>query len=279
MIRWTLSLLALLSVVTSGNAADKENKLFEMRVYYAAKGKLDALNARFRDHTLKLFEKHGITNVGYWVPVENPDERLVYVISHKDKAAADQSWKDFIADPVWKKAHAESEKDGKLVAKIERFWMSATDYSHATKSEKSDGKGVYELRMYIATPHNLEHLNARFRDHTVKLFEKHGMSNVAYWNLAAADKTTCGQVITAMSPAGTPAVDVDEKSPATPLALIYVLHHDSTDAAKKSFDTFRMDADWVKARDASEKKAGGSLTAKNGVKSLMMKATDYSPLK
>ena len=87
MIRWTLSLLALLSVVTSGNAADKENKLFEMRVYYAAKGKLDALNARFRDHTLKLFEKHGITNVGYWVPVENPDERLVYVISHKDKAA------------------------------------------------------------------------------------------------------------------------------------------------------------------------------------------------
>ena len=138
---------------------------------------------------------------------------------------------------------------------------------------------VYELRIYHAAPGKLDDLNKRFRDHTVKLFEKHGMSNVAYWNLATADKTTCGQVITAMSPAGTPAVDVDEKSPATPLALIYVLHHASTDAAKKSFDTFRMDADWVKARDASEKKAGGSLTAKNGVKSLMMKATDYSPLK
>ena len=82
-----------------------------------------------------------------------------------------------------------------------------------------------------------------------------------------------------MSPVGTPAVDVEEKSPATSLALIYFLHHASTDAAKKSFDSFRMDADWVKARDASEKKAGGSLTAKNGVKSLMMKATDYSPLK
>ena len=97
-------------------AGEKDTRVYELRVYYAAPGKLDALNARFRDHTVKLFEKHGLTNVGYFVPVgENKDNKLVYWISAPSKDARDKSFKEFAADPDWKKAAAESEKDGKLV--------------------------------------------------------------------------------------------------------------------------------------------------------------------
>ena len=88
-----------------------------MRVYYAAEGKMDALLARFRDHTCKLFEKHGMTNVGYWVPVENPDNKLIYIVSHPSREAAERAWPAFGADPDWKKAQKESEIGGKLLAK------------------------------------------------------------------------------------------------------------------------------------------------------------------
>jgi hypothetical protein len=260
-------------------AADKEGRVFELRVYYAAKGKLDALHARFRDHTCKLFEKHGMTNIGYWVPVDNPDDRLVYVLAHKDRAAAAASWKAFIADPDWQAAHKASEKDGRLVTKIESIYMNATDYGPPIQPATGDGDRVFELRTYVASPGNLDNLNARFRDHTLKLFEKHGMTNVAYWTVEKGGKTTVGRMLTALSPVGMDKVEAETTAPAAPVALIYLITHKSADARNKSFDTFRADPDWVKAKGESEKKGGGSLTAKDGVKSLMMKATDYSPMK
>jgi hypothetical protein len=234
-------------------AADADSRLFEMRVYYAAPGKLDALHARFRDHTCKLFEKHGMSNIGYWTPISNPDLKLVYIVAHKDRASSDKSWKAFIGDPDWQAAYKASEKDGKLVAKIERKFLTATDYSAAIKPSTAPDR-VFELRTYTASQGNLAHLNARFRDHTCKLFEKHGMTNIGYWNAANGEK---GEDNT----------------------LIYILAHASVEAAKTSFNNFRMDPAWLDARKASEAKAGGSLTAKDGVKSEFMKATDYSPIK
>jgi hypothetical protein len=259
--------LFLLLAVTGGLVApraaadEKETRLFEMRIYYAAPGKLDALHARFRDHTVKLFEKHGMTNIGYWVPADNPDQKLIYVLAFPDRAARDKAFKTFGSDPAWQKAYKESEKDGKLVTKIENVFLTATDYSPAVKPGK-DGERVFELRTYTASKGNLDNLNARFRDHTLKLFEKHGMTNVAYWVLAKDQKG--GQ-----SP-------WKEQADAT---LIYLLAHKSADAAKKSFEEFRNDPDWVKARKTSEEKAGGSLTIKDGVKSVFLKPTDYSPIK
>ncbi len=102
---------------------------FELRTYHAADGKLDALNARFRNHTLALFEKHGITNLGYWVPQQNDGQVLIYLLAYPDKAAREASWKAFLADPVWQAAKAESEKEGKLVAKVESRFLHLTDYS------------------------------------------------------------------------------------------------------------------------------------------------------
>jgi uncharacterized protein (DUF1330 family) len=231
-----------------------DSRVYEMRIYYAAPGKLDELHARFRDHTVKLFEKHGIVNVGYWVPVENTDNKLIYVLSYPDRDAREKSWKAFMADSDWQKAWKESEANGKLVTKFESFFMTPTDYSPAIKSPEDKSPRVFELRTYTATPGKLDNLNARFRDHTLKLFEKHGMTNLGYWNLMKDQK------------------GADD-------TLIYILAHKSKEAAKESFAGFGKDPDWQAARKASEEKAGGSLTVKDGVKSVFMAPTDYSPIK
>jgi len=254
-----LSLLTFGLFASTAAAAEPDTRLFEMRVYYAADGKLDALNARFRDHTLKLFAKHGMTSLGYFVPVKNTENKLVYFLAYADRAARDASWKAFQADPDWKSAQQASETNGRLITKVEVAFLTATDYS-AVAAPKSYGQGVFELRTYTTEAGRLDNLNARFREHTLKLFEKHGMTNVAYWNIAA-----------------------DQKGAKSPLVagntLIYLLTHKSADAAKASFDAFRADPAWIAAKEASEKKAGGSLTIKDGVKSEFLVPTDYSPVK
>ncbi len=256
---FSLPALALgLAMATAPAATD--TRLYEMRVYYAAPGKLDALHARFRDHTMKLFEKHGIKNVGYFVPVgENKDNKLVYFVSYPNRKAREASFKAFGADPDWKAAYTASEKDGKLVTKVDEVFLTATDYSPELTIADSKADRVFEMRTYTATKGNLDNLNARFRDHTLKLFEKYGMTNVIYWNFAKGENK--------------------DKSK-DDLMLVYLLSHKSQDAAKASFDGFRKDEAWIKARSESETKGGGSLTEKeNGVLSEFLKPTDYSPLK
>ena len=253
--RFAALALPLLGLAAPAVAADQDGRLYELRVYYAAPGKLEALHARFRDHTTKLFEKHGMTNLGYWVPVgDNPDGKLLYLLSYPSPEARKKAWDGFLADPDWKKAAADSEKGGKLVAKIEQTYLTATDYSPAVAPTKADPPRLFELRTYTATPGNLGNLNARFREHTLKLFEKHGMTNLWYFTPAKGQK---GEEV----------------------KLVYFLAHKSEEARTKSFDEFRKDPAWVAAREASEKKGGGSLTAKDGVKSELLKPTDYSPIK
>jgi hypothetical protein len=111
--------------------AQAGNRVFEIRTYTAHPGKLDALNARFRNHTVKLFERHGMTNVGYWVPQDAPlaDNTLIYVLAHKDREAAKKSWDAFRKDAEWVKARTESEAQGPIVAKLESVFLSPTDYS------------------------------------------------------------------------------------------------------------------------------------------------------
>ena len=139
-----LSLLVLGAATFAGRAADDkkdksdvkkaDNRVFELRTYHAAPGKLKALEARFRDHTMNLFEKHGIANIGYWTEL-NPkqeDEKLIYIIAFPSKDAADKSWKEFRDDPEWKKVREESEKDGPLLRKdnpVESVYLKPTDYS------------------------------------------------------------------------------------------------------------------------------------------------------
>jgi len=234
--------------------AKKAGPVYELRIYTAAPGKLDALHARFRDHTCQLFEKHGMKNVGYWTPLDNPDSKLIYLLEYPSREARDASWKAFAADPAWRAAHAASEQDGKLVTKVEATFLQTTPYSPPLRIE-AVGDRVFELRHYTTTEGNLGALDARFKDHTIDLFAKHGIDNLVYFHILPGEKGAEN-------------------------TLIYLLAHKSEEAGKKSFAAFREDPDWIAARKASEERAGGSLTvADGGVQSTYMQPTDYSPWK
>ncbi|MDE3160239.1 MAG: NIPSNAP family protein [Acidobacteriota bacterium] len=124
MIRKLLPLLLLMSVMAFG-------KIYELRTYTCEPGKLDALKARFRDHTVRIFNKHGMESIGYWVPedTERSSNTLIYILAHPSREAADKNWKEFADDPEWKKVQAESEANGKIVQKVERVWMDPTEFS------------------------------------------------------------------------------------------------------------------------------------------------------
>jgi hypothetical protein len=243
-----------LVALSAGPAGAADTRCFEMRIYYAAPGKLDALNTRFREHTCKLFEKHGMVNIGYWLPMTNTENKLVYLLAYPNREAREKSWKEFGADPDWQAAAKASEKDGRLVTKADSIFLAATDFSPAIKPSAATEPRVFELRTYTASPGNLENLLARFRDYTLKLFEKHGMTSFGYWT-PTDPKNGAGE------------------------KLIYLLVHQSPEAAAADFKAFRADPDWIAAKSASEQKAGGSLTVQDGVKSEFLAPTDYSPSK
>jgi hypothetical protein len=242
-----VAICALSGLMVSSSLAFAD--VYEMRTYTAAEGKLDALNARFRDHTVQLFKKHGIESIGYWVPTDEEKSKntLIYVIKHKSRDAAKASWKAFGADPEWKKA-AKASGVGRL-AGLKSVYMEATDYSPKWKNDEGAADDhVYELRIYKAAEGKLGKLDARFRDHTVGLFERHGIKSVAYWH---------------------PTDEPDSKD-----TLIYIIQHDSLDASKKSWPAFGADPDWKKA--AAESDVGR--LAKRPT-SIYMKATDYSAVR
>jgi NIPSNAP len=113
-------------------ASPGKDRVFEMRTYYTLEGRLPALNKRFREHTCELFKKHGMENIGYWTPVnekDGKDNKLVYLLAYPSIEARAASWKAFQSDPEWKKAQAESEKDGKIVDHVESVFLNPTDYS------------------------------------------------------------------------------------------------------------------------------------------------------
>ncbi len=102
--------------------------LYELRTYNAAPGKIDALNARFRDHTLRLFARHGVGVAGFWIDRADAN-KLIYLCTFDDAAQMQRAWAAFRDDPEWQAARAESERDGSLVASIESIVMDPTDYS------------------------------------------------------------------------------------------------------------------------------------------------------
>lgn len=252
---FTASVLALgLSGCVSTSEKVADVACYEMRTYYSPPGRLDDLHARFRDHTLKLFEKHGIRNVGYWVPSDNSENKLIFLLAYPSRAAREVSWQTFMNDPEWKAVREKTEANGPIVAKVDQIFLQPTDYSPALKVGNISQDGVFELRTYTTPPKLLPNLDARFREHTMKLFAKHGIKNWIYLHKMP----------------GQPDADT---------TLIYFLAHKSSEAGKASFDAFRKDPIWLAAKEASEQKAGGSLTVKDGVKSLLLVPTDYSPSK
>ncbi len=139
--RITRSLFALVLMFGAGFAAGQfsradlsaqpSQKVYELRTYYTHPGKLGDLHARFRNHTTRIFEKHGMTNVGYWVPQDEPakSNTLIYVLAHDSREAAKKSWDAFRNDPEWQKVRTASEVNGPIVSKVDAVFMDPTDYS------------------------------------------------------------------------------------------------------------------------------------------------------
>ena len=109
----------------------QSSRVFELRVYHTFPGRLPALQTRFREHTIDIFKRHGITSIAYWVPEDAPqkDNTLIYIISHESRAAAEANWKAFRDDPEWQKVSKASEENGKIVNHVDSKFMSPTDFS------------------------------------------------------------------------------------------------------------------------------------------------------
>lgn len=235
-----------------------ETRLFELRTYYAASGKIDQLNARFRDATLRLFAKHGMTNIGYFVPVPNPDSKIIFLLAYPNRTARDTSWAALVTDPDWMRARTESEANGQLVDKIEEQFLTPTDYSPVVAPTAGGESRVFELRQYTATSGNLDAVNARLRQNITKVFDKHGVQSIGYWTAA-------------------------NRRPGAGATLVYLIGHKSAEAREKAFDALRSDPAWVAAGKVSGEYADTPLTAKDGKKDgksvMILKPMDYSPMK
>lgn len=253
-LRFLAALACAIGLTSLVRAAD--GPVYELRTYTATPGNLDKLLARFRDHTMRIFEKHGMQNIGYAVPTDKADgagEKIVYLLGHRSRDAAKESWKNFSADPEWKDVSAKSQVGGKIVAKAESVFLSIADFTPPV-ADYTGAPRLFELRTYTTPEGKIGALDARFREHTCALFEKHGMTNLGYYH------------------------PTDEKQGAGK-TLIYFLAHKDRAAAEKSWAAFRADPVWVAAKAASEQAAGGPLTIAEGVKSVFLTPTDFSPIK
>jgi hypothetical protein len=116
---------------TAAQSSSGKGRFYEMRTYHCAEGKLEDLHNRFRNHTNRLFKKHGIEMVGYWTPADAPASKntLVFILAYPSREAREKSWNAFANDPDWVKAKAESERNGPLVTKVDQLYMAPTDYS------------------------------------------------------------------------------------------------------------------------------------------------------
>ena len=111
--------------------AQGRGKVFELRTYTSPEGRLNDLVARFRNDTLRIFEKHGMENVGYWLPTDAPasSNTLIYILAHDSRDAATKSWAAFRDDPEWKAVTERTQANGPIVSKVESVFLEATDFS------------------------------------------------------------------------------------------------------------------------------------------------------
>lgn len=156
-----------------------DNLLYELRTYFANPGMLDRLVSRFENHTFRFFAKHDMQVIGLWLPLNNPENKLVYVLSFADQEACAKSWDEFKNDAEWLAVKQESIREGELVASLKSVFMHTLDFSpeHLTFAENH----VFELQIYKNTPGNRELLRLLFNKHNMTLFQKHGIGTIQYW--------------------------------------------------------------------------------------------------
>ncbi len=228
----------------------RESRVFELRTYYAAQGKLDALNARFRDHALSLFQKHGMTAIGFWSPVGNPDNKLVFMLAYPSRPARDAAWQSLAGDPEWTRVRKTTDRRGKLVKYIEEEFLTPTDYSPVVAAAPSDHLRTYELRTSTVRIADVERMHAQLRANGAGELKKQGLTPVGFFtvNNAEAGEVT---LVSLLARTGQP---VRAETPVNPILLVALGH-------------------------PAMKPTAGTIVASDGKKAEVLRPTDYSPLK
>ena len=215
--------------------------LYESRIYITVPGKLPALNDRFAKHTMGFFKKYGIGMLGFWTDEIGTSNQLTYILQFDSMADRETKWSAFQADPDWHQVRAQTEADGPIVAAVHNTFMRLTPYSPEPKL----GSNVQELRIYDAVPGKLPALHNRFANHTIGLFNKHGIDNVAYW---IEDVGTSNR-------------------------LVYMLGYPSLGGREESWAAFLADPAWQEARAESEKDGPLVRVSHHSI----LRLTSYSP--
>jgi hypothetical protein len=215
--------------------------LHELRVYTTVPGRLPALNDRFAKHTIDFFKKHGIGILGFWTDEIGTSNQLTYILAFESMADREKKWAAFQADPGWQQVRAETEATGTIVDHVRNTFMRLTPYSPQPQIRSN----VQELRLYDAMPGKLPALHDRFANHTIGLFAKHGIENIAYWT---DDVGTSNR-------------------------LIYMLGHPDLGARERNFAAFQEDSAWQQARAESEKNGPLVRVSRHSI----LRLTPYSP--
>ena len=230
-----------------------DGPLYELRIYQASEGRFQHLIKRFREHTDRIFKKHGLKALGYWIPTDGSVKnrrKFVYLLEHPSRYEAYRNWTNFFNDKEWEKVMDKPEFQGLLSEKPTSIFLTPNDYSAPARNEIAKPGGIFELRTYVANPGKLVALNTRFRNHTTSLFNKHGIQNVSYW-------TSFDQP--------------DRKD-----TLIYLIHHANRKQADLNWKAFGQDPKWKKV--ARESQVDGRLLAQPPER-LYLKALEFSPLR
>ena len=215
--------------------------LYELRRYITVPGKLPAINDRFAKHTIGFFNKHNIGIMGFWTDEIGMSNQLTYILVFDSMADREKKWTAFQADPGWHQVRAETEAAGTIVDHVLNTFMRLTPYS----PQPQLGSNLQELRVYDAMPGKLPALHDRFANHTIGLFKKHGIDNVAYWT---DDVGTSNR-------------------------LIYMLGYPDLGAREKSWTAFQADPAWQQARAESEKNGALVRVSRHSI----LRLTPYSP--
>ncbi len=230
-----------------------EGPIYELRIYQANEHRFQHLIKRFRLHTDRIFKRRGMEPVGYFIPTDGSRKkkrRFVYLLKHPSRYAAYKNWNLFNNDREWDSVLDIPEFQRLLSEKPISIFMNENEYSAVAENAIEKPGGIYELRTYTTNPGKLANLNARFRDHTTRIFAKHGMKSVGYW-----------------TPFDNPEVDN---------TLIYLIHHANRLQADANWKAFLADPEWQKV--AKESQVDGKFLAQPPER-IYLQATEFSPLK
>jgi len=244
---------AMMLLAGTGWCNQEDGRCYELRTYYAHQGSLEELNARFRDSACGLFEKHGMRSHGFWVPRQNPENQLVYLLSYPNRKARDQAWRSLIADPEWKKVCRSAVGKGGLLRKVENLFLRTAVFSPVVPETLPTTKGgaLQELRIRTITSEMMNDLAGTYPEQLARLFKKHGVQHWCCWTPVSGQE-------------------------GSGMTLIYLLSSEDPQTARNSMDAVFQDPEWLAVKRETEKRVGGAITPPNGIVATLMVPTDYS---